>query len=187
MDSANVVLDITKPLGLVDEQDSQQILRKAVLMETTPQSYLSDLPKFNQQVSKFTPTEYLANLENMDTSSNSDDEDETGNTDVMDFTRAPLEEYQDLRTGLCYDPRMRFHVEIANKLLDYHPEDPRRIVAIYKLLCEHGLVQNPQYTSLSGPVARPLKRIPARYATKDECCRVHTSEHFEDLHETAGE
>lgn len=84
---------------------------------------------------------------------------------------APLP-YATSRTGLVYDVRMRFHVEPIPEEEDMHPEDPRRIYTVYMELVEAGLVDDP-----SMPDARSeyvLGRIPARYATKEEICAVHT-------------
>ncbi|KAL1306585.1 hypothetical protein AAFC00_005269 [Neodothiora populina] len=81
-------------------------------------------------------------------------------------------------TGLVYDVRMRFHVEVEpKKEHGVHPEDPRRIYSIYQELVEAGLVDDPDSP---GPVSDlVLGRIPARFATKEEICAVHTEQHFE--------
>lgn len=80
-----------------------------------------------------------------------------------------------LATGLCYDPRMRWHCEV-NPSSDVHPEDPRRIYYIYKALCKAGLVDDPMATRPLAP--QPLKRIHARRAEEAEIALVHTEAHY---------
>ena len=84
-----------------------------------------------------------------------------------------------LPTGLCYDVRMRFHCEFmpANSTEDHHPEEPRRIWAIYQELCKAGLVDDP--ISTRPLVPQPLLRIMARDATPEEICTVHDARHYE--------
>lgn len=89
-----------------------------------------------------------------------------------------------LRTGLCYDERMRYHSEIAaTSGENVHPEDPRRIYYIYKELREAGLVEEPGTAPF---VEHPLLRIEAREATKRECLLVHTDDHYEFVKSTSG-
>lgn len=90
-----------------------------------------------------------------------------------------------LPTGLCYDERMRYHAEVAPiGDSNFHPEDPRRILNIYRELCQAGLVDDPQS---KGPLVRqPMLRIPVREATEAECCLIHTSKHYEFIKATAG-
>ncbi len=84
-----------------------------------------------------------------------------------------------LPTGLCYDVRMRFHSELQPRKDNVHPEDPRRIFAIYKDLCDAGLVEDPM---TPGPLRQDLLlRIPARQATEAEICLVHTKSHYNDM------
>lgn len=96
--------------------------------------------------------------------------------------------YTTLRTGLCYDARMRFHTELEppRDRANYHPEDPRRIFFIYRELCEAGLVADDKLTMVP-VVANPVKRIPARLATRDEVCRVHTVAHLDFIKSTASQ
>ena len=108
------------------------------------------------------------------------------------FKRTPSDEITDskspqkhqlqlasLPTGLCYDVRMRFHCEIMplNSTEDHHPEEPRRIYAIYQELCKAGLVDDP--TSTKPLVPQPLLRIMARNATSQEIGTVHDARHYE--------
>ena len=84
-----------------------------------------------------------------------------------------------LPTGLCYDVRMRFHCEIMplNSTDDHHPEEPRRIYAIYQELCKAGLVDDPMSTRPLVP--QPLLRILARKAEPGEICLVHDPRHYD--------
>ena len=84
-----------------------------------------------------------------------------------------------LPTGLCYDVRMRFHCEIMplNSTEDHHPEEPRRIFAIYQELCKAGLVDDPMSTRPLVP--QPLLRILAREALQEEIGTVHDARHYD--------
>ena len=84
-----------------------------------------------------------------------------------------------LPTGLCYDVRMRFHCEIMplNSTEDHHPEEPRRIFAIYQELCKAGLVDDPMSTKPLVP--QPLLRILARNASAGEIGTVHDARHYD--------
>ena len=88
-----------------------------------------------------------------------------------------------LASGLCYDVRMRYHCEVR-PTAEVHPEDPRRIYYIYKELCRAGLVDDPD--SLRPLAPKPLKRINAREATKDEVELVHGDGHFSFMESTKG-
>lgn len=94
--------------------------------------------------------------------------------------------FSTLRTGLCYDVRMRYHCELdpPKERIDYHPEDPRRIFHIFRELCEAGLVDDP--ISTRPLVDKHLMRIPARYATIEEICLVHTRGHYNFIEQTKG-
>ena len=84
--------------------------------------------------------------------------------------------YATAQTGLVYDVRMRFHVEMFPTEDDSHPEDPRRILAIYEALKRAGLVW--QDDSIGSPDFY-MGRIDTRLVTKDEVCRVHTEKHWD--------
>ncbi|KAK6359566.1 Histone deacetylase hda1, variant 2 [Orbilia brochopaga] len=85
-----------------------------------------------------------------------------------------------LRTGLCYDVRMRFHATLDEE--DLHPEDPRRIYYIYKTLCEAGLTKPVDEPSVDDTNADDLmQRIPARDVKEEEVLLVHTPEHWQFL------
>lgn len=92
-----------------------------------------------------------------------------------------------LPSGICYDPRMRFHCELdpPKDRSNFHPEDPRRIFHIYRALCEAGLVKD--IMSPKELVSKPLYQIPARYAKKSELILVHEEAHVDFMGKTRGE
>ncbi|KAL1601458.1 Histone deacetylase hda1 [Paraconiothyrium brasiliense] len=92
--------------------------------------------------------------------------------------------YPSSRTGLVYDDRMRFHAEDENLNSnpdDIHPEDPRRIYAIFHEIRQAGLVREDSIDSDDEDAeSRDNKcwRIHTRHATKAEICLIHTPEHY---------
>lgn len=95
--------------------------------------------------------------------------------------------YYTSKTGLCYDSRMRFHTELSppKDRSDYHPEDPRRILHIYRELCEAGLVADNDF-AIPPLTPNPVYRIQARPATRPEILLVHDEAHFDFLKSTSG-
>lgn len=97
-----------------------------------------------------------------------------------------------LRTGLCYDVRMRYHCELdpPKQRVDFHPEDPRRIYIIYDTLVKAGLVDDRDtLKDLEGAkilVPSPLMRVFARPATEAEICLVHDKKHYDFIESTKG-
>ncbi|KAM3423062.1 Histone deacetylase [Cercospora zeina] len=83
--------------------------------------------------------------------------------------------YGTLQTGLVYDVRMRFHAEAEPSEDDLHPEDPRRIHAIFEAFVNAGLAWR------DGTSANDyyMGRIDARMVTRDEVCLVHTRNHWD--------
>ncbi|TGZ77787.1 hypothetical protein EX30DRAFT_310914 [Ascodesmis nigricans] len=86
-----------------------------------------------------------------------------------------------LKTGLCYDVRMRYHATVDAE--DMHPEDPRRIYEIYKALCQAGLVDDPEFTGVKRK-GDLMHRIDAREVSKEEAMLVHTPAHWDFLDKT---
>ncbi|KAJ4347879.1 Histone deacetylase hda1 [Didymosphaeria variabile] len=92
--------------------------------------------------------------------------------------------YPSSRTGLVYDDRMRFHAEDEvlnnNPPDDIHPEDPRRIYAIFHEIRQAGLVQDSFDSDDEDAESRDNKcwRIHTRHATQAEICLVHTPDHY---------
>lgn len=86
-----------------------------------------------------------------------------------------------LSTGCCFDVRMQLHAN-ADFGPQPHPEDPRRVASIMATFKKAGLV----YTGSDADLIEILQtcptrymwRIPAREATKEEICKVHTPMHF---------
>lgn len=94
--------------------------------------------------------------------------------------------YTNLKTGIAYDVRMRYHAKIFTSYFEYidpHPEDPRRIYRIYKILAEAGLIQD---SSLSGSddIGPLMVKIPVREATSEEILQVHTEQHLKYIEST---
>lgn len=97
--------------------------------------------------------------------------------------------YASAQTGLIYDVRMRFHVEAIPTDEDVHPEDPRRIHAIFEAFVQAGLAWR---ESTSGPLTDYyMGRIDARMVTEEEVRLVHTKAHWDWVqsltHKTAEE
>lgn len=94
--------------------------------------------------------------------------------------------YTPLKTGFCYDVRMRYHAKIVTSAFDYvdpHPEDPRRIYRVYKALAESGIIIDPKLEGLDN-VGDLMYKIPIRYASDDELLLVHTKEHLDFIKST---
>lgn len=93
-----------------------------------------------------------------------------------------------LKTGLCYDVRMRYHAKVVNSQSDYtdpHPEDPRRVYRIYKALAEAGLVPLNGASGAALIESTLMQLVPAREATKEEVTLTHSNEHWEFIKRTA--
>ncbi|KAI1433067.1 histone deacetylase [Xylaria sp. CBS 124048] len=88
-----------------------------------------------------------------------------------------------LPTGCCYDDRMKLHANADFGPTPHHPEDPRRIEEIMKMFKKAGLIYTGPDTELLDILRdAPTKymwRIPAREATKQEICMVHTPGHYD--------
>lgn len=101
-------------------------------------------------------------------------------TRLKDAPRPPKFEhlpYATAQTGLVYDVRMRFHVEAVPTEDDVHPEDPRRIHAIFEAFVDAGLAWK---EGSSGPLAEYyMGRIDARAVTEEEVLLVHTKRHYD--------
>ena len=83
-----------------------------------------------------------------------------------------------LRSGFVYDPRMRYHVENATAdAASLHPEDPRRIHAIYEYFVAAGLIKRNTEGQLPAH-DHFMARIALRPVTQAEACLVHTPEHW---------
>lgn len=83
--------------------------------------------------------------------------------------------YATAQTGLVYDVRMRFHVEPIPREDDVHPEDPRRIHAIFEAFVHAGLAWRKGVDASN----YYMGRIEARLVTKEEVCLVHTERHWD--------
>uniref|UniRef100_A0A060T6R8 Histone deacetylase n=1 Tax=Blastobotrys adeninivorans TaxID=409370 RepID=A0A060T6R8_BLAAD len=106
---------------------------------------------------------------------------ENGDSDAIVAIKTPELVYYNLKTGIVYDVRMRYHSRIVTSPLDYvdpHPEDPRRIYRIYKAIAEAGLITDPLLQGVDdlGPL---MQKIPIRKASMEEILEVHTKEHLD--------
>lgn len=88
-----------------------------------------------------------------------------------------------LPTGCCYDDRMKLHANADFGPTPHHPEDPKRIAEIMKIFKKAGLVFTGPDTELleilRDAPTKYMWRIPARAATAQEICTVHTTPHFQ--------
>lgn len=94
--------------------------------------------------------------------------------------------YATSKTGLVYDPRMRFHAELPDMNInpdDIHPEDPRRIHSIFEEIKQAGLVAS---STSEGDQEDHCWRIATRFATKPEILLIHTEEHYDFVESLQG-
>lgn len=106
--------------------------------------------------------------------------------DMIVPPRKPNLSYVLLKTGLVYDVRMRYHAKIYTSYFEYidpHPEDPRRIYRIYKILAENGLIIDPSLCG-SDDIGDYMLKIPIREAKKEEILAVHSEEHLKFIEST---
>jgi histone deacetylase 6 len=85
--------------------------------------------------------------------------------------------YATSRTGLVYDPRMRFHAELPDMSInpdDIHPEDPRRIHSIFEEIKQAGLVG----TNSADEEEDKCWRLKTRFVTRPEVLLIHTEKHY---------
>jgi histone deacetylase 6 len=156
-------------------------LQEPIQLEDTSMRDTPDMSQAMDQRLNFRDSSDEDEIEESDLEDTASSEDGEGEPKVRGV---PISE---LPTGLCYDDRMRYHAEVAATTGEnVHPEDPRRIHFIYKELCEAGLVVAPPFTKADLVVKTPLQMIPARAATKEECCLVHSNIHYEFVKSTAG-
>lgn len=110
-----------------------------------------------------------------------------GSRQVIVPPREPQIRYTPLKTGLCYDVRMRYHAKIFTSYFEYidpHPEDPRRIYRLYKILAENGLINDPMLSG-SADLGPLMVKIPIREGTKEEILEVHSKEHYDFVESTS--
>ena len=86
-------------------------------------------------------------------------------------------------TGVCYDDRMKLHMNVDWSPHDHHPEDPRRIEEIFNTFKEGGLVYTGPHKDLPKILRdapnKYMYRIAARNATKEEICTAHHPHHYD--------
>ncbi|KAF2826405.1 hypothetical protein CC86DRAFT_351075 [Ophiobolus disseminans] len=106
---------------------------------------------------------------------------------IPPLPREPALPYATSKTGLVYDPRMRFHAELPDGSStedDIHPEDPRRIHSIFEEIRQAGLVGSSSTEDQSREAF--CWRIAIRMATKAEIRLIHTEEHYEFVESLQG-
>jgi hypothetical protein len=138
----------------------------------------------------FRPPSRPPGVQNSPVMTNGQPEQSVGNTTAAAFLAAQTKTKSEaklnplpistLRTGFCYDIRMRFHQTVDYK--DVHPEDPRRIYRIYKEFALAGLIQDRESQSVNPDEL--MMRLRARYATEEEILLVHTKEHLAEMQTT---
>jgi histone deacetylase 6 len=85
--------------------------------------------------------------------------------------------YATSRTGLVYDPRMRFHAELPDMSInpdDIHPEDPRRIHSIFEEIKQAGLIGS----NSADEEEDKCWRLKTRFVTRPEVLLIHTEKHY---------
>lgn len=106
--------------------------------------------------------------------------------DIIIAPTRPNLQYVLLKTGLVYDVRMRYHAKLYTSYFEYidpHPEDPRRIYRIYKILAENGLIIDPSLCG-SDEIGDFMQKIPIREASKEEILAVHSEDHLKFIEST---
>jgi len=133
-------------------------------------------------------------------------EDDSGQTDQTSGPHSAATSYDDadtepdslaldqlkrrglLPTGLCYDSRMKMHMNAEFSNNAHHPEDPRRIHEIFEAFKRAGLIyQGPPELAARVFKEMPTRymwRIPARFALDEEICLAHTPAHLSWVKET---
>lgn len=110
------------------------------------------------------------------------DTDESEDSSEAELRANSMLQRRKLPTGCCYDDRMKLHANADFGPAPHHPEDPRRVEEIMKMFKKAGLVfTGPDSELLDILRENPTKymwRIPARSATKQEICTVHTARHY---------
>ncbi|KAL2204457.1 histone deacetylase [Sarocladium strictum] len=90
-----------------------------------------------------------------------------------------------LPTGVCYDDRMKLHMNADFSPNSFHPEDPRRIHAIFKAFKKNGLI----YLGPPAELAKIIKESPTRFmwriscreAEREEICLAHEPGHVDKV------
>ena len=86
-------------------------------------------------------------------------------------------------TGCCYDARMMFHANADFSAAPHHPEDPRRIQAIFKAFKDAGLIYNGPSSDLPEILkeapSKWMYRIEVRRALEEEIGLAHSAGHIE--------
>lgn len=117
--------------------------------------------------------------------SDCENKDVTNSNETLKTKKVDLKFYN-LKSGLVYDVRMRYHAKIFSSYLEYihpHPEDPSRIYRIYKKLEDAGIVKVEELID-DDNLSDYITNIPVREATIEEILEVHSSNHFDFIKST---
>jgi histone deacetylase 6 len=126
----------------------------------------------------------LSGMEDLDLPrSQSLSQEESQEGSLSEIIEPPSPRKYFLPTGCCYDARMKMHANADFSASPHHPEDPRRIDAIFQEFRRAGLLYDGSQSELAGALkgspARWMWRIAAREALPEEIMMVHTASHFE--------
>ena len=126
----------------------------------------------------------LDQMEDMEPSASTEDSEQPESQQEEELEPSPRR--FDLPTGCCYDARMKMHANADFSQSPHHPEDPRRIEAIFQEFRRGGLIFDGSdaelHTALKLSPTKWMWRISAREATMAEICTAHTASHFEWVH-----
>lgn len=107
-----------------------------------------------------------------------DSEDHSEEAELASLKRRGL-----LPTGVCYDDRMKLHMNADFSPNSYHPEDPRRIHKIFSAFKRNGLI----YMGPPAELPKVLKETPTKFmwriacreAEREEICLAHDPSHVD--------
>jgi histone deacetylase 6 len=162
-------MDSSLPPGLVQTREIDTVMRDSEIVND--ESHLQN---------GFVDPRVLDQMEDMDPSTSQESSQPESQEAEVD---EPSPRRYHLPTGCCYDARMKMHANADFSQSPHHPEDPRRIEAIFQEFRRAGLIYEGGDTELVEELKNsPNKwmwRIGAREATMAEICTAHTASHFE--------
>lgn len=171
--------------SILHNDDSKPDLKRKRSPENSANLTASDVPSLDSPAVKSEDTNSDALPDSSTSSSSSSVQPVIANGKIVETTKPQLI-YTPLKTGYCYDVRMRYHAKIVTSNFDYvdpHPEDPRRIYRVYKALAESGIIIDPKLEGLD-EVGSLMQKITIRFASDEELLLVHTQEHLSFIKST---
>ena len=124
-----------------------------------------------------TSTLSTSNYQHLPSDQTSDVEDDTYE---FEFEKGQGLVVSKLRSGFCYDTRMRYHSSLLEE--DQHPEDPKRIQSIHEWLVKAGLINKNGIDDSS----HTLQRVFVKPASHIDVSLVHSDTHWRFIKDTAG-